>query len=90
MANIAIITSDDTRNEDIKQINQQIISGIDSTHSDFIDIQNIDNHKQIQEIIKTANKKFIYFNIPNRQDAFNLAIKLAEPYDVVIACGKGS
>ena len=89
LANIAIITSDDTRNEDIKQINQQIISGIDSTHSDFIDIQNIDNHKQIQEIIKTANKKFIYFNIPNRQDAFNLAIKLAEPYDVVIACGKG-
>lgn len=89
LANIAIITADDTRNEDIKQINQQIIDGINPNNSHFIDTQNIENNKQIQEIIKTADKKFTYFNIPNRQDAFNLAIKLAQPNDVVIACGKG-
>ena len=89
LANIAIITSDDTRNEDIHQINQQIINGIDSNNSNFIDLQSLESNKQIQDINKTAQKKFTYFNIPNRQDAFNLAIKLAQPDDIVIACGKG-
>ncbi len=88
-SDIAVITSDDTRNEDIKQINQQIINGIDHNSSHFFDIQNIENNKQIQEILKIADKKFTYFNIPNRQDAFNLAVKLAQTDDVVIACGKG-
>jgi len=69
LADIAIITSDDTRNESIDHINQQIIAGIDKT--------------------TLTQKKFQYYNIPNRQDAFNLAIKLAHPQDTVIACGKG-
>lgn len=89
LSNIAIITSDDTRDEDIHQINQQIINGIDPNKSHFFDIQNIENNKQIQKVLKIASKKFVYFNIPNRQDAFNLAVKLAQPNDVVIACGKG-
>jgi UDP-N-acetylmuramoyl-L-alanyl-D-glutamate--2,6-diaminopimelate ligase len=89
LADIAIITSDDTRNEDISQINQQIINGIDSNKSNFVDTQKIENQKQISEILKKIDQKFTYFNIPNRQDAFNLAIKLAQPDDVVIACGKG-
>lgn len=89
LANIAVITSDDTRNEDINQINQQIISGIDPDKSNFIDLQKIDSTKQITDILKKVDKKFTYFNIPNRQDAFNLAVKLAQPNDVVIACGKG-
>lgn len=89
LANITLITSDDTRNEKIENINKQIISGIDPKKSELIDHQEIKNKKQIQKIIKLSKKKFIYFNIPNRQDAFNLAIKLAEPNDVVIACGKG-
>ncbi|MFA4826862.1 MAG: UDP-N-acetylmuramoyl-L-alanyl-D-glutamate--2,6-diaminopimelate ligase [Candidatus Shapirobacteria bacterium] len=64
LADITIITADDTRTEKIEDINQQIISGI-------------------------TKKDAIYYNIPNRQDAFNLAIKLAKPLDTVIACGKG-
>lgn len=32
---------------------------------------------------------FVYHNIPNRQNAFNLAIKLARRGDTVIACGIG-
>ena len=39
--------------------------------------------------MKETSKHFIYFNIPNRQDAFNLAIKLAQPNDTIVACGKG-
>lgn len=60
---IGIVTADDTRNEKIENINNQIISGF--------------------------NKKFTFYNIPNRQDAFNLAINLAKAGDTVIACGKG-
>lgn len=66
LADIAIVTADDTRQEKVEDINQQIISGFSHHH-----------------------KNFTYHNIPNRQDAFNLAIKLAKPGDIVIACGKG-
>jgi len=89
LANIALITSDDTRNEKVENINKQIISGIDPKKSELIDYQEIKTKKQIKKIIETAKKKFVYFNIPSRQDAFNLAIKLAQVDDVVIACGKG-
>jgi len=85
LANIAIITSDDTRNEKIEDINKQIISGIPS---DSVLIES-NNLSQIKKIIKDNPNKFIYFNIPNRQDAFNLAIKLAQSKDIVIAMGKG-
>lgn len=89
IANIAIITSDDTRNEKIENINKQIISGIDPKKSELIDHQEIKNKKDIQKIIELAKHKFVYFNIPNRQDAFTLAIKLSQPSDTIIACGKG-
>jgi len=89
LANIALITSDDTRNEKIENINKQIISGIDPKKSELIEYQEIKTKKQIQKIVELSKNKFIYFNIPNRQDAFNLAIKLSQPDDVVIACGKG-
>lgn len=69
IADIAIITADDTRHELVENINLQIISGIDTNR--------LNNHK------------FIYYDIPNRQDAFNLAVKLSSPKDTIIACGKG-
>lgn len=85
LADIAIITSDDTRDENIQDINKQIISGIkpDSILIDSTDLS------EIKKIIKINKDKFIYFNIPNRQDAFNLAIQLSQPKDTVIAMGKG-
>lgn len=85
LADIAIITSDDTRDENIKDINQQIISGIKPT-SIFIDDKNLTS---IKKTIKANSDKFIYFNLPNRQDAFNLAIQLSRPKDTIIAMGKG-
>jgi UDP-N-acetylmuramoyl-L-alanyl-D-glutamate--2,6-diaminopimelate ligase len=84
-ADIAIITADDTRNENINDINKQIISGIPDTGL-LIESTNL---TQIKKIIKDNPKKFIYFNIPNRQDAFNLAVKLSQPKDIIIAMGKG-
>lgn len=88
-ANIALITADDTRNEKVEEINKQIISGIDPNKSELIDYQEINTKKQIQNVLEIAKNRFVYFNIPNRQDAFNLSIKLAQPNDVIIACGKG-
>jgi len=86
-ADIAIITADDTRDEKIEDINQQIISGIDQNKSVFIN--DFSNTNQLKKDIKKYSQKFIYFNVPNRQDAFNLAICLAQPKDIIIAFGKG-
>lgn len=89
LANIAIITADDTRNEAVEDINRQIIAGIDQKKCHFSKLQKINSKKQIRHIRQISQKKFTYFNIPNRQDAFNLAIKIAQTGDTVIACGKG-
>jgi UDP-N-acetylmuramoyl-L-alanyl-D-glutamate--2,6-diaminopimelate ligase len=86
LANIAVITADDTRQENINDINDQIISGIDPDNSQYFDYQEPLDIKKIRNI---SHKKFVYFNVPNRADAFNLAIKLSRPKDTVIACGKG-
>ena len=80
LSDIAIITADDTRNEKVEDINKQIISGIDPQKSILIDPLNP---------VITKPKLFHYANISNRQDAFNLAIKIAKAGDTIIACGKG-
>ena len=64
LADIAIITSDDTRNEDISQINQQIINGIDPNKSNFVDIQKIENQKQINDILKRLTKNLLILIFP--------------------------
>jgi UDP-N-acetylmuramoyl-L-alanyl-D-glutamate--2,6-diaminopimelate ligase len=86
LADIAFITADDTRNENINQINQQIISGISN---DSILIDHNQPLSEIKKTIRNNKNKFIYFNIPNRQDAFNLAVSLAQAKDIIIAMGKG-
>ncbi len=80
IADIAIITADDTREEKIETINNQIIAGINHKQSQKIDPE----HPEINN-----SKKFHYADIPNRQDAFNLALVLAKPGDTIVACGKG-
>lgn len=78
-ANIGIITADDTRDENVVDINKQIISGIPKKAL-FLKVNQTKN---------IDPKKFNYFNIPNRQNAFNLAAKIANKGDTIIACGKG-
>ncbi len=80
LSDIAIITADDTRNEKVEDINSQIIEGITGSKNLFLKPA---QYKQVDP------KKFTYFSIPNRQDAFNLAIKIAQEGDLIIACGKG-
>lgn len=78
-ADIALITADDTRLENIRDINNQIISGIPK-NCQFL------KSNQTKSI---DPKRFTYFDIVNRQDAFNLAVKIALPGDTIVACGKG-
>lgn len=80
LSNIAIITSDDTRNEKVEDINKQIIAGFNPNKSIPLD--------SLNPVINKPNL-FHYANIPNRQDAFNLAIKIAKAGDTIVACGKG-
>lgn len=88
LSHLSIITSDDTRNEKIEDITKQIESGIDSKKCKFIDKipTTLREVKNIYKLLKTAN---VYFTVPNRQDAFNLAALLAQKGDTVVACGKG-
>ena len=88
-AHIALITADDTRNESVEDINRQIIKGIDNNKCKLLKTPIKINKKEINQIRQISQKKFVYLNIPQRQDAFNLAIKLAQKGDTVIACGKG-
>lgn len=64
-----------------------IITADDTRHEK---VENI--NQQIINGIPQKNispDRFTYYNIPNRQDAFNLAIRLANSGDTVVACGKG-
>jgi UDP-N-acetylmuramoyl-L-alanyl-D-glutamate--2,6-diaminopimelate ligase len=87
IANIAIVTADDTRQENINQINQDIIEGFPAT-AQFADHVQL-GPTALSQISLKAKKNFVYFNVPNRQDAFNLAVRLAQKGDTIIACGKG-
>ncbi len=86
-ANIAFITADDTRNEDIAKINKDIIRGIPDKLS-----QNIpppSTAKDYRYLDQQSEKLFIYINQPDRQLAFNQAVILAKSGDTIVACGKG-
>ncbi|MFA5828109.1 MAG: UDP-N-acetylmuramoyl-L-alanyl-D-glutamate--2,6-diaminopimelate ligase [Candidatus Shapirobacteria bacterium] len=89
VANIALLTSDDTRNEKVEDINEQIISGIDKNLSELWDYKEVQSQNLYSKVTQAARKKFTFMNIPNRQDAFNIAAKLAHPGDTIVACGKG-
>ena len=62
IADLAIITSDNPRNEDPMAIIRDIVAGINRTN---------------------------YIAIENRIEAIKLAIKMAEPGDVIVLAGKG-
>lgn len=89
IANITILTSDDTRNEKIEDINAQIIEGINPKKTIFVDYQNVNTPTQFAKLNQQATEKHIYLTINHRQDAFNFALKLAKSGDTVVACGKG-
>ncbi len=77
-ADIIILTAEDPRDEPIEKINNEIESGMDT--SKFI----IDS-KRDSEIEKS--KKYL-FKIPDRKEAIEFAISLAQKGDIIILTGK--
>lgn len=89
LANITILTSDDTRNEKIEDINSEIASGIDLKKTKFVNYKEINSPAQFNKLNQEAKTNYIYLTIPNRQDAFNFALKASKAGDTIVACGKG-
>lgn len=85
LSNITIITSDDTRNEDINDINYHIVKGIRKKHV-FV---KFDSSLNLNKIRQKSQKTHIYFTIPDRSVAIQLAVDIAQSGDRIVSCGKG-
>lgn len=83
-ADIIILTGEDPRNENIAEINNQIISGI--TDSNF-GIINYEAFKK-GEVYRNKENKYIFL-IPDRKEAIEFAISIAQKGDTVFLTGKG-
>ncbi len=83
LADRIILTGEDPRTEDVRDIIASIADGCERAKC-------IESGKTEEDIkqIKTHNK--YYWRIPDRQEAINFAIrKLARNGDIVLVCGKG-
>lgn len=81
-ADYSILTAEDPRTEDVRKINAQIAAGF--VRNKAIELKK----KQFGKVRYTPHKYF--FQIPDRQEALNFAIrKLARKGDTVVALGKG-
>ncbi|MBN2015860.1 UDP-N-acetylmuramoyl-L-alanyl-D-glutamate--2,6-diaminopimelate ligase [Candidatus Dojkabacteria bacterium] len=102
LADIVIITAEDPRSESLKRINSRILEGALSRRG--IVLKRFQNRKafrktkvqnlkeKIQEIFKEGRKPVFVFDqekVYSREDALELAVKLAESEDIIIATGKG-
>jgi UDP-N-acetylmuramoyl-L-alanyl-D-glutamate--2,6-diaminopimelate ligase len=101
-ADVIIITSEDPRIEKLKSINNQILEGSTKSSSkllkrfvnrdDFRKI-NIEDQKRIIDVRFKEGKKSLYVfdeeSPHSREDAIELAIKLATKEDIVLSTGKG-
>ena len=101
-SNVSIITAEDPRSENLEKINDAILVGSDRKNSRLIKRfasrkaymkTNLTKIKEkVQENFQNKNTSIFTFDensIKSRQDAIDLAIKLAESDDIIIITGKG-
>lgn len=82
LADIAVLTAEDPRTEDVNKIIDQIKEGCLK--------EGMEEGDYLQESIFEKREKKLFFRIPDRREAIKFAIqKLAQPGDIVIICGKG-
>ncbi len=79
-SDIIILTSEDPRNEPIEKINKEILKGIKNSKFKV--------QSSTEDLSLKKDGKYI-FQIPDRKEAINFAISLAEKGDVVLMTGKG-
>lgn len=83
IADYAILTAEDPRTEDVREIIKQIARGC--MEKSMIEA---DKSMKSRKELKSGNKYF--WRIPDRQEAINFAIrKLSGQGDVILICGKG-
>jgi UDP-N-acetylmuramoyl-L-alanyl-D-glutamate--2,6-diaminopimelate ligase len=82
-ADIIILTSEDPRNEPIEKINKDILAGVKDNRFLIVDGTEIKT-----DTSNVKNAKYIYV-IPDRKQAIQFAIDLAQKGDVVFMTGKG-
>lgn len=82
-ADFIVLTAEDPRSEDVRNINREIVRGLEKGGST--------EGKKNGDIKKFRQSgKKIHFLIPDRQEAINFAIrKLARKGDIVVMLGKG-
>lgn len=74
-ADVIVLAPEDPRGEDVSKINEQIAQGFDAKFS----LANLENTK----------KELIFFSVPDRKEAIELAIDMAKEGDTVMITGKG-
>lgn len=79
LADITIFTTEDPRHEKVANIIDAMISGAKKTKARLL----------TKNVNLTDLKRHIYIQEPNRQEAINLAVKLARPQDIIVVTGKG-
>lgn len=83
LADYAILTAEDPRTEDVRDIIKQIANGCE-----VMKMVEADKNKLKNGQLLNGNKYF--WRIPDRQEAINFAVrKLAKRGDVILLCGKG-
>lgn len=84
LADYVLLTAEDPRTEDVRDIIKQIAQGCPSGL-----ITEADKKNKNLKLLKNNEKKY-YWKIPDRQEAINFSIRrLARKGDVILLCGKG-
>lgn len=81
-ADIAVITAEDPRTEDVREIIDAIARGAKS--------EGMIEKKRKKEKKNTIDQNKVFYKIPDRQEAINFAIRdLAQKGDIILLAGKG-
>lgn len=82
-ADYTVLTAEDPRTEDVREIIHEIAKGLENKGVEKKD-------KKIKNDNFLSSKEKYFWEIPDRQEAINFAIrKIARPGDIVVTCGKG-
>lgn len=83
-SDVIILTAEDSRNEKVEEINEQIISGIKDPSFGIINYEALKKG----EVYMDEKNKYIVL-IPDRKEAIEFAVNIAKKSDVVLLTGKG-
>ncbi|MDO8658594.1 MAG: Mur ligase family protein [Candidatus Levybacteria bacterium] len=87
-SDIIILTAEDPRSESIDEINKQIISGIQKSIHIFRHAEFNSASQKILHYVQDDNGRKYLIEIQDRQEAINIAVKMAEKGDLVLLTGK--